>query len=139
MRRLNCIPLITLALAAAALSTIAKGDVDPTGVWKIEIAAPDGSTKHRVATIAKEEDSFKGSLYNPDRDLTVKLVVVTNTSDHDVRFTLSAQGYKVAYAGNIEGSRMSGRVYYEINGRKFDTSFSASQQADGAKKVNSGR
>lgn len=130
MMRLSVLALISLSLAVVALPAMAKIDVDPTGTWNIEITAPDGTTKHRVATFTKEEDSFKGSLYNPDRDLTLDLAVVTNASDNEVRFTLIFQGYSVAYAGNIKGSYMSGRVYYEINGRKFDTAFSASRQTD---------
>lgn len=107
----------------------AHASVDPTGTWKIELASPDGSTRKREATFTKEEDSIKGSLYNPDRDRTVPLVVVTDESDNQIRFTFSWQESSIAYAGKIEGNSMSGSANFNINGQQFDTTFSATREA----------
>lgn len=128
MIRLTIVPITILSLVLTALSAMGNSNVDPVGTWNIEIAAPDGSTKKRVATFTKQEDALKGSLYNPDRDMNLDLVVERDGSENKIRFTIKFDGSSVAYAGNIDGDSMSGIVYYDINGRKFDTSFSATRK-----------
>ena len=122
---------ITVLLAFTAMHAMANSNTNPSGTWKISLVGPNGQTYYPEATVKENGSNLGGSYYSPTYDQTLELQDVRLESNNTLHFTVSTQGLTVAYAGNVEGNKLSGSARLDYQGQQYDAGFTAVREAQG--------